>query len=89
MKYMKILCNSDELKVYPELATTLFPFEMLDEKWAYNIHGQTLDRLNQRGGLGVEEIIMNVKKLDNIRGLNKHLCVNAVKQLIDHYNSEL
>lgn len=86
---MKILCDREMRNIYPELETLGFPFEMLDERWAMKVHGQTLDKLNSRGGMSVIEIIMNVKNLHDTIGLNKHLCVNAVKQLIDHYNSEL
>lgn len=42
---------------------TEVPDSMLCEQWAYKIHGQTLHRLNERGGMGVNEILANIKKL--------------------------
>lgn len=38
------------------------PMRLLSEEWAKNNHGQTLDRLNQRGGMGVMEVLDNLKR---------------------------
>lgn len=35
----------------------------LNEDWALKIHGQTLEKLKQRGGLCPIEIVANIKKL--------------------------
>ena len=39
------------------------PDGLLNEEWAQKIHGQTLARLNERGGMGINEIMANIKKL--------------------------
>lgn len=45
------------------ICPTEVPDSMLNEQWAYKIHGQTLHRLNERGGMSVSEILANIKKL--------------------------
>jgi hypothetical protein len=37
--------------------------DALDEGWAQRVHGQTLKRLAERGGLCPEEIVWNLKRL--------------------------
>lgn len=56
------------------------PFDLLDERMAQYNHSQTLDRLNERGGLGVLEILNNIdnKKLE-FRG--------ATQQEVDRLNT--
>jgi hypothetical protein len=39
-------------------------FEFLSEEKALNYHKQSLDRLNERGGMGVKEILYNVNAID-------------------------
>ena len=41
------------------------PFSILSEEWAQKIHRQTLDRLNERGGLCPAEIYWNINKIDS------------------------
>lgn len=48
-------------KIYAELPDSI-PNELLNEDWAKYIHDQTLKRLNERGGLSIMEIIMNLKR---------------------------
>ncbi len=38
------------------------PMELLNEEQAQINHGQSLKRLNERGGLGIAEILSNIKK---------------------------
>jgi len=38
------------------------PMSLLNEEWAQKNHGQTLKRLNERGGMGVMEILDNIHK---------------------------
>jgi len=38
------------------------PMRLLSEEWAQHNHSQTLDRLNQRGGLAIGEILDNLKR---------------------------
>lgn len=39
-----------------------FPNEKLNREKAMKIHSQTLERLNERGGMGIMEIIMNLSE---------------------------
>lgn len=50
-KYMKI--HSTELFIN---------MDVLNEEWAKRNHGQTLERLNERGGLSVEEIMAIIER---------------------------
>lgn len=49
-------------KNFPFLPDTCHD-ELLSELWANKIHGQTLKRLNERGGMGITELLANIKKL--------------------------
>lgn len=40
---------------------TSVPDEMLNEAMADKNHGQSLARLNERGGIGIREIVANIK----------------------------
>jgi len=42
------------------------PNEKLNEDWAIRVHSQTLKRLNERGGMTVTELLMN------LRGMTLH-----------------
>lgn len=37
-------------------------WDCLNEDWALMIHGQTLERLAERGGLSPKEIVLNVER---------------------------
>lgn len=56
---------------------TTVPDSMFNEAWARRIHDQTLARLNERGGLSVKEMLMNIEskqwdyKPETIEDLNK------------------
>lgn len=65
---------------------THVPDEMLNEVWAKVIHGQTLHRLNERGGMGVGEIICNIKQLPS-RPEDTIELLNELKQLIAKHHS--
>ncbi len=41
----------------------IFPTKLLNEEWAINVHLQTLNQLDNRGGLTVREILINVFRL--------------------------
>ena len=47
----------------PPGCTAWVRWDALDAKWARHIHGQTLERLAERGGLCPEEIMLNLKRL--------------------------
>lgn len=64
------------------------PDSMLNEQWAERIHGQTLKRLNERGGMGINEIMANINhtpfreiKAETVEMLNE------LKELIKIHNS--
>jgi hypothetical protein len=61
---MRIAGNHDNYgkKIYPELPDSISN-ELLDEQWAEHIHSQTLKRLNERGGLCISELLMNLKRM--------------------------
>ena len=40
------------------------PFGMLSEKMAMSIHGQTLQKLNSRGGMTPFELVANIEKVN-------------------------
>jgi hypothetical protein len=63
-----------------------FPDELLDEQWAQRIHGQTLKRLNERGGLSPSEIICNVEKLtfNVLLRLDDQQCVEKINIIISN-----
>lgn len=77
---MKI--HSSELREYPD-GLKEFPDKYLSEDHAYKVHGQTLNRLNERGGMGYFEIWINLNKLP-IRDYekNKNYCKAVMYQLI-------
>ncbi|PCI47176.1 MAG: hypothetical protein COB49_07510 [Alphaproteobacteria bacterium] len=86
--YKKVLPNYAIVPVkrmrimnHPMGCPEYIPFSILSEQWAQNNHGQTLDRLNERGGLAVYEALAIIERRDchNIPDttgtamLNKHL----------------
>lgn len=60
MKMFRILHNNTDLKKWPDMPTEI-PWDMLNELMAERNHGQTLKRLNERGGLGITECLFNIK----------------------------
>lgn len=69
----KILKESQMMKIasHPEYnglqnIPKEIPMYLLSEFWAKTNHQQTLQRLNQRGGMGVMEVLDNLKR----QGLN-------------------
>jgi hypothetical protein len=60
-KTMKVLMSSQDKKGIVNCPQYV-PMSMLNELWASRIHGQTLDRLNERGGMGVSELLCNIDK---------------------------
>ncbi len=72
----KIAVMGTNPKVY--ISTSL-----LDEEWATRVHGQTLDRLAERGGMSHEEIVANVEMLhcSEIRTVCKYHALKVVEKL--------
>jgi hypothetical protein len=67
-------------KNYPDFPQE-FPDSWFNEEWAWKIHGQTLQHLNQRGGLGPEEMIMNIERL-SLKECRQLTLDDAVKKLL-------
>ena len=62
------------------------PWAMLEEH-AYQVesnHGQTLERLAERGGLGLTEIVAAVegKRLRDVRGMSEDSALERVRELV-------
>lgn len=60
---MRVLLSPSDLRKYPDCPKSV-PFELLNEEQAMKNHSQTLDRLNERGGMSPIEIVANVLKKD-------------------------
>lgn len=59
---------SKEDNKFPVLGSGVLPvnhvqWDKLNDQWAQRIHGQTLERLAQRGGLSDSEIYLNLNRL--------------------------
>lgn len=81
MKQFKILKNYKDKRLFPEY----FPWHLLNEEMAQKNHSQSLERLNERGGLSVDEITCNIKKISirEIFNLNVEDCYIFVQEQID------
>ncbi len=64
------------------------PDGLLNEQQAKINHGQTLARLNERGGLGILEILWNIhqQKID-FTAKETQVHVDELNRLIDNYKS--
>ena len=47
----------------PAGCTAFVRWDALDDRHAQRVHGQTLERLAERGGLSASEIVINVRRL--------------------------
>lgn len=84
---MRILLDTKKIIHYD--LSYLFPDDLLNEDWAINIHGQSLAKLNARGGMSPSEIIGNIKKLKSkeISSYSEKDAVFEIKKIL--LNSEL
>tara|TARA_R110000765_G_scaffold78399_4_gene154098 strand:- start:882 stop:1160 length:279 start_codon:yes stop_codon:yes gene_type:complete len=85
IKQMKILGRK-----WSELPSSV-PFSILSEEWAQNIHRQSLDRLNERGGMCPLEIYLNIEKLGIGIGVQDSLIISSINESINktYQNPEL
>ncbi len=51
-----------EMKIMKGMLLKAIPMNMLNEEWAQKNHSQSLERLNDRGGLAVSEVIAIIEK---------------------------
>lgn len=77
MKYMKILG-----RVFEGLPAKV-PMSILSEEWAQKIHRQTLNRLNERGGLCPAEIYLNINKIDSGSYPSDSVITESINNAID------
>jgi hypothetical protein len=86
---MRVLLDLRERKnsKYPNFPDEL-PNSWFNEEWAEKRHGQTLSHLNSRGGLGPEEMVMNIEhlSLDDFRKLTLN---DAMEKLLEKLKNEL
>lgn len=59
---MRILKESLESLKHLNNVPTEFPSNLLDRELATKIHSQTLERLDERGGMSISEILSNISK---------------------------
>lgn len=85
MRHFKILKScSEKRKDIPDY----FPWHLLNEENAKSYHSQTLERLNERGGLCVEEIYCNVTSTEYHKVSFDHdKVIDWVKQQIEKAGS--
>lgn len=57
--------------VFPDLPKEVDD-NILSQEWSQKIHSQTLERLNERGGMSVIELIMNLRKMRLQDLINKY-----------------
>lgn len=82
MKMMKIITTVEDVKSLFGLKHV--HFSMLSEEKALKYHSQSLDRLNERGGMGVKEILYNVGAID-LPELNSSLSQEMYGRLLRYH----
>lgn len=75
---MNILGRQKNVLFYPQTV----PFKMLSEEMAQKNHGQSLSRLNSRGGMGGMEILANIKNNIIAIGIETQKDVDELNALI-------
>lgn len=73
---MKVQLSKEEKGLFPENV----PTEWLNEEWAQRIHGQSLARLDERGGMSICEILANIER-HNWHPVANAVAFNKIKQL--------
>lgn len=73
-KQMKILGR--KLKGIPDTV----PFSILSEDWAQRIHNQSLERLNERGGMCAAEICINIKRLQYNAKMDNEMIIRVISE---------
>lgn len=76
--FMKL--HSEDRRIFPDCPVQV-PMSILSEDWAMCVHSQSLKRLNERGGLGAREILINMDRLNPREGFEKWTDAEAVKEL--------
>jgi hypothetical protein len=63
-----------------------FPMSLLSEEWARRNHGQSLNRLRERGGLSLVEMVANLERREVPRGMDP---VRAEARLVEWLAGQL
>ena len=95
---MKVMLNIEEQRLYPDLIE--FPTELMSEKMANAIHGQTLGHLDSRGGMSLIEIQVNmvpysvyINNRDAVREIfrrnDSRTAAYALRKILSNKNSSL
>ena len=84
---MKVLIHRKDKELLKNCPLDV-PDGMLTEEWAQRNHSQSLSRLNDRGGLGVAEILANINKQKRFDGKDTQEKVNELNRLIEQYASQ-
>lgn len=79
------------LKRYPDFPAEV-PDGLLCEGWAKHVHDQSLDQLNERGGMTIGEMLINVHRKSPFASDHSYLSetvqhVEELKKLIEFYNN--
>lgn len=62
------------------------PMMLLNEDWAQAIHGQSLQRLKERGGMCYTEVVRNIVRIPLNKKLDEYKCIDWLKNHIkQHY----
>lgn len=88
---MQILWDYKDVREgYSKMLPAEIPDSLLNEDHAKHVHGQTLKRLNERGGMGVEEIVLNIKRLSysDINLISKKDAIDFIKKRLAEYTAQ-
>lgn len=77
---MKMLYNYLTIKDVPAQFPSI-PMRLLNEEWAKRNHSQSLNRLNERGGLSPCEALANIEKRP-YKSMPVQEAINALKKLM-------
>lgn len=86
IKTMSLLGDSGSgLKHVP----SCIPMTLLNEEWAERNHGQSLDKLNSRGGLSISEMLAIAKRQRCGYGKDTQEMVDELNELISYHKKQL
>ena len=75
--------KNKQMKIMGSILKSI-PFDSLNEEWAQRNHGQSLDRLNERGGLGSDEALAIIEKRKWIKVHDDE----AINRIHEHLSKE-
>lgn len=85
MKTMRVLGLYDYTRF--KNVPTHVPISIMNEEQAQKNHNQSLSRLNQRGGMGILEILDNIRKRKLTYRKETQADIDELNHLIDIYYS--